>query len=49
MGFDLSDVQRLLKDSAERLVEGWYGDIESRKAYWLWRRQSESCGTRRPI
>jgi pimeloyl-CoA dehydrogenase small subunit len=33
MDFDLSDEQRLLKESVDRLIEDRYGDFERRKAY----------------
>jgi pimeloyl-CoA dehydrogenase small subunit len=33
MDFDLTDEQRLLKDSVDRLIAGRYGDFERRKTY----------------
>jgi len=39
MDFDLSEEQRLLKDSIDRLVDDFYGDLEKRRRY-----QAEPAG-----
>jgi pimeloyl-CoA dehydrogenase small subunit len=44
MDFDLTDEQRLLKDSVDRLIEDRYGDFEHRRAY-----QQEPCGWSRGV
>jgi pimeloyl-CoA dehydrogenase small subunit len=44
MDFDLSEEQRLLKNSVDRLIEDRYGDFERRKAY-----QQRPCGWSRAV
>ena len=39
MDFDLTDEQRLLKESVDRMIEDAYGDFEKRKLVWGFLRQ----------